>query len=408
MTWEKRIFSDLFLVSARNGVYKRADDHGRGVKIVNMGDLFAHEFVGADDMSRIEMSEREMTVSGLKEGDLLFARRSLVEEGAGKAAIVQGLTEPTTFESSIIRIRLNSEVCVPLFYFYWAKSYAGRTAISALVTGTNVKGIRSSALQSIEVDYPSFPTQQRIAGILSAYDDLIENARKQIRLLEESAQRLYKEWFIDLHFPGHESTPILDGLPAGWKRKTIGEVCDTIGGGTPSTTVSAYYQGGTIPWVTPTDITRNNALVLLDTAVKITEAGLKGSSAKMLPAETILMTSRASVGFFGLCDFPVCTNQGFINCIPHRAEMQMYLLYNLMSRVDEIRQKASGSTYLEINKSTFRAFEMVVPSDEVLQTFQESTHRIIERTRALAKQIALLTEARDRLLPKLMSGEITV
>ena len=260
----------------------------------------------------------------------------------------------------------------------------------------------------MSVTIPDLSIQNNIATILSRYDSLIENYQQQIKLLEEAAQRLYKEWFVDLHFPGHENAKIVDGVPEGWEKKKLADVCDTIGGGTPSTKVSSYYEGGTISWVTPTDITRNNSLCLLSTEKKITKEGLNHSSAKMLPKETILMTSRASVGYFGICDFEVCTNQGFISCVPFEKNFQMYLLYNLMNRVEEIRIKAGGSTYLEISKSVFRNFDIICPPQSITVNFQCQTHRILEKTKNISKQIRLLTEARDRLLPKLMSGEIAV
>ena len=120
------------------------------------------------------------------------------------------------------------------------------------------------------------------------------------------------------------------------------------------------------------------------------------------------MTSRASVGFFGICDFEVCTNQGFISCVPFEKDYQMYLLYNLINRVEEIRIKAGGSTYLEISKSVFRNFDIICPAQSVIKEYQGKAHSFLERTRIIAKQIRLLTEARDRLLPKLMSGEIVL
>lgn len=255
---------------------------------------------------------------------------------------------------------------------------------------------------------PDYDIQKKIANILKSYDDLIENNQKQIKLLEEAAQRLYKEWFVDLRFPGHEDVTIIDGVPEGWTEKNMVDVCDSIGGGTPSTKIEGYYRNGNIKWVTPTDITRNNSLILLDTDKKITEDGLNNSSAKMLPPYTILMTSRASVGYFGLCEHEVCTNQGFISCIPYQENIRFYLLYNLMNRVDEIRTKASGSTFLEISKKTFRELKITVPSEYVLNEFTKQVYPMIQQMEALVKTIEILREARDRLLPKLMSGEIEV
>ena len=297
---------------------------------------------------------------------------------------------------------------LPQYLYYWFLSYEGQSKIDSIAKGTAQKAVPIAGIKTLELQLPPIATQRRIADILSAYDDLIENNRKQIKLLEEAAQRLYKEWFVDLRFPGHEHTKIVDGVLEGWGKLHISDVCDTIGGGTPSTKVKEYYQNGSIPWVTPTDITKNNSLVLLDTAIKITNEGLNNSSAKMVPPGTILMTSRASVGFFGICNFPVCTNQGFISCVPYQHDAQMYLLYNLLNRVDEIRTKAGGSTYLEISKKTFRDFEIVVPDTQVLTLFQMTAEKSIEQIRILSTQILKLQQARDRLLPKLMSGEIEV
>lgn len=296
-----------------------------------------------------------------------------------------------------------------LFVYYFMRTHEIKTLMCNSMSGaTGRQRVNNDVFLNLEVKIPSYDEQQRIATILSRYDSLIENYQKQIKLLEEAAQRLYKEWFVDLHFPGHENTKIVDGVPEGWEKKRISDVCDTIGGGTPSTKVQEYYEGGNISWVTPTDITRNNSLCLLSTEKKITQEGLDHSSAKMLPEETILMTSRASVGYFGICDFEVCTNQGFISCVPFKKNFQMYLLYNLINRVKEIRIKAGGSTYLEISKSVFRNFDIISPSDDILNSFQYKVHKILDEVRYLSKQIRHLTEARDRLLPKLMSGKITI
>ncbi len=179
--------------------------------------------------------------------------------------------------------------------------------------------------------------------------------------------------------PGHRSG---DGVPEGWEKKKIADVCETVGGGTPSTKVSEYWVGD-ITWVVPSDITKNDCLVLLDSERKITEKGLRESSAKMVPPETILMTSRVSVGFFALMDYEVCTNQGFINIIPHDGEMRMYLLFNLMSRVEEIRSNAKGTTYPEISKGRFRGMDVVVPHKTIVKEFAEFSSNTIRQVHIL-------------------------
>lgn len=250
--------------------------------------------------------------------------------------------------------------------------------------------------------------QDRIASILSAYDDLIENNRRRIQLLEESARLLYTEWFVRLHFPGHEHVKIIDGVPEGWEKKKIAEVSDTYGGGTPSTKVSEYWVGGNITWFIPKDLTNNDCLVLLDSEKKITEEGLKKSSAKMLPPETILMTSRASIGYFGLYDGAACTNQGFISIVPKKDFLKLYLLHNLMGRKEEILSRSGGTTYKEINKTTFRNMSLVTPPDHLLKQFDSFAYDVVKQARILKKQEAALKQARDLLLPRLMNGEIEV
>lgn len=280
--------------------------------------------------------------------------------------------------------------------------------LKTMSSGSTTKFLTVRMLDNLDIPLFGINIQTQIVNILSAYDDLIENNQKQIKLLEEAAQRLYKEWFVDLRFPGHENTKIVDGVPEGWRVASIADICDTVGGGTPSTKIQSYYEKGDILWVTPTDITRNFSLALLDTEKKITPEGLKNSSAKMLPAETILMTSRASVGFFGMCKYEVCTNQGFISCIPKRKNLQMYLLFNLKSRVEEIRQKAGGSTYLEISKTVFRELKIILPKDEVLAEYQKDVHDIFDEIYCRTEMIKSLVDMRNRLLPKLMSGEMEV
>ena len=273
--------------------------------------------------------------------------------------------------------------------------------------GAAQDNLSQAKLLSLKFPIPGISEQKQIADVLTAYDDLIENNRRRIQLLEQAARLLYKEWFVHLRFPGHEHTRIIDGVPDGWENKKIAEVCETIGGGTPSTKVSDYW-GGDITWVVPSDITNNNSLILLKSERKITEKGLRESSAKMVPAETILMTSRASVGFFALVDHEVCTNQGFISIVPYNDRSRMYLLFNLLSRVNEIRSNAKGTTYPEISKGRFREMDIIIPGKTLMNQFGEIAYDVIRQVRCLMRSNMNLTQARDLLLPKLMNGEVAV
>ena len=270
-----------------------------------------------------------------------------------------------------------------------------------------VPGVDRNVLHRFDVRVPDSSAQKAIASILSAYDDLIQNNHRRIELLERAARLLYKEWFVDLRFPGHDETTITNGVPEGWEEHRINDVCDTVGGGTPSTKVSEYWNGN-ITWIVPSDVTKTDCLVLLDSKRKITERGLRSSSARMVPAHTILMTSRASVGYFALVTSEVCTNQGFINIVSHDDHNRLYLLFNLMSRVHEIRNNAKGTTYAEISKGRFRQMQVVLPPATLARRFADMVGSNVKQIGCLARSNHLLAQGRDLLLPRLMNGEIPV
>ena len=404
--WKKVKLGDLYEV--HNGLSKGRQFFGKGTPFLTFSNVFNNWFLPETFDSLVQVTEKEKDSYSIKAGDVFITRTSETMDELGMSSVALHDYPDATYNGFTKRLRPITDLVAPLYIGYYLRSPKFRGKFMAFSTMTTRASLANDDLLNMEVEVPDKRTQDSIATTLSRYDALIANYHRQIKLLEESAQRLYKEWFVDLHFPGHENVKVVDGVPEGWEKKKIKDVCETIGGGTPSTKERSYYEGGNIKWVTPTDITRSRSICLLDTEKKITEEGLNHSSAKMLPAGTILMTSRASVSYFGLFDCEVCTNQGFISCIPNNANIQFYLLYNLKNRVDEIRGKAGGSTYLEISKKVFRSFDIVLPTEDICCQFQSVIEHYIKSIRTLTNSITLLTESRDRLLPKLMSGEIEI
>lgn len=406
MKWEKVKLGELYEV--HNGLSKAGKFFGEGYPFLTFSTVFNNYFIPKQITDLVQSTEKEQESYSIRRGDVFVTRTSETSDELGMSCVALKDYPMATYNGFTKRMRPITNRVFPEYIGYYMRLPSFRGEFRAFSTMTTRASLRNEDLLGLEVKLPSIEIQKQIAGILSVYDDLIENNQKQIKLLEEAAQRIYKEWFVDLRFPGYENTKIVDGVPEEWRVASIADICDTVGGGTPSTKIQSYYEKGDILWVTPTDITRNFSLALLDTEKKITPEGLKNSSAKMLPAETILMTSRASVGFFGMCKYEVCTNQGFISCIPKRENLQMYLLFNLKSRVEEIRQKAGGSTYLEISKTVFRELKIILPKDEVLAEYQKNVHDIFDEIYCRTEMIKSLVDMRNRLLPKLMSGEVEV
>ena len=272
----------------------------------------------------------------------------------------------------------------PRFIYYFLQTLNLQT----FDTGNSNPTLNRNHLHLIDIRFPDVDTQRRISSILTVYDGIIANNERRNKLLERSARLLFNEWFVSLRYPGHENRKVNDGLPEGWTREAIGDVADTIGGGTPSTAVAEYWNSEDITWFSPTDITNNKCLVLLKSEREISESGLKNSSARLVPQNSILMTSRASVGFFGLYDEgPYCTNQGFIVVTPKIPHARYFMLHDLMHRKDEIVGRAGGVTYKEINKTTFRNITMRIPSEQTRKSFEDFCGDVFRQIRTLQLEI---------------------
>jgi type I restriction enzyme S subunit len=187
--------------------------------------------------------------------------------------------------------------------------------------GASNPTLNRNHIHLIPICYPPLPTQRKIAAVLSAYDDLIENNTRRIAVLEEMARLLYQEWFVRFRFPGHEDVAMVDSelgpVPEGWEVKPIGEAIETLGGGTPSTKNPEYWDNGTITWFTPSDLTSAGTMFISESSRQITELGFQKSSAHLFPPYSVMMTSRATIGVVAINTQEACTNQGFITCIPN-------------------------------------------------------------------------------------------
>lgn len=406
MSWPMVRFEELYAEPSRNGVYKQNQFHGSGVRIVNMGELFAFDVIADQEMKRLAMREAEMVRSGLADGDLLFGRRSLVEAGAGKCSLVEGLSEPTTFESSIIRVRVDEDRIRPRYVYYWLKSHMGRGAIRAIVTGTNVKGIRGSVLKDIQVPCPETVTQDRIVEMLRAYDDLIENNRRRIKLLEQSARLLYKEWFVHLRFPGHEHVDIKDGVPTGWEKGSISGFCTVGRGGSPRPIKD--YLDGTVPWFKIGDATASESPFVFSTAEKIIDNGVK-KSVLLHPLELILSNS-ATCGVPYFTGITGCIHDGWLYFKQLKRISKWFLYCCLLEKQREILAGiGEGATQKNLNTDYIGRQIVLSPKEQgLLVAFDDTIEPLFCQILKLAQVNIKLANARDLLLPRLMNGEIQI
>ncbi len=283
------------------------------------------------------------------------------------------------------------------YLYFWVKSSEGQSVLNNTTIGSSQKALTIASLKGLEIPCPPAPVQKRIVEILAGYDDLIENNQKQIKLLEEAAQRLYKEWFVDLRFPGHETTPIMDGVPEGWKEQSLYQIADVVMGQSPK---SEYYNqvGEGLPFHQGVGSYGNRF---------VSDETYSTSFTRIAEAGSILFSVRAPVGRLNLTKNKVVIGRG-LAAINHRRGAQSYLFYLLKEKFFRDDIIGNGSIFASISKEELLNQTFLIPIDSLVGQFNGIAGGIDKKIDILSEQIRLLTEARDRLLPKLMSGEIEV
>ena len=368
-----------------------------------MGDLFAHDVINSwdTDMKRVRMTDSEMTVSSLADNDLLFGRRSLVESGAGKCSLVGELTEPTTFESSIIRVRVNQSLIRSRFVFYWLKSHSGRGRMQAIVTGTNVKGIRASILKTLQIPCPPVRVQDTIVSILRTYDDLIENNRRRIQLLEQTVRMLYDEWFVRLRFPGHEGMTVTNGVPEGWETKPLSALCDDVRESVDPKTLQPDTTYIGLEHMPRRSITLNEWA---------SSVGVE--SAKLAFREGDVLFGRIRP-YFHKVGFTLTDGIASSDAIVIRPTNRYYEYVLLLLSSDGFVSLASktvreGSKMPRADWKFLSESDVLIPEPPVLNAFRRIIRPVLDQLRNLALDSRQLAAARDLLLPRLMNGETSV
>ena len=298
------------------------------------------------------------------------------------------------------------------FLFYLLQSKYFFEKANSLARGAAQPDLPHSLFNSIEISYPDLDCQQRIADILSNYDSLIENYQKQIKLLEEAAQRLYKEWFVDLCFPGHESTKIVDSVPEGWEKKRLGDITSKFATGLNPRKNFVLGHGNNY-YVTIKNMA-NNDVVFDEKCDKVDDEALEKINRRSdLKQGDLLFSGIGTIGRVFLIDKPVRNwniSESVFTMRPNPEIPSTFLYLVLLDKEiqDYCQSNAHGCAQKGIRMADLKAFELLVPSKEILNSFCKITSNLIKQVKNRSSQIRFLTEARDRFLPKLMSGEIII
>jgi type I restriction enzyme S subunit len=413
--WTNIPFGQLYKIPSRNGLNRPGAVRGEGYRMINMGELFGNDRISDLEMERVKLNDREMRDFEVLEHDLLFARQSIVAEGAGKCSLVIEVPEYTCFESHIIRVRLDVNKASPMFYYYLFQSQLGKAYLSTIRLQGVQAGIRGSDLVNLELPYPKLEEQQHIASVLSNYDDLIENNNKRIAILEQMAEQIYKEWFVRMRFPGYEYAEFEKGVPKGWLKELgnyikvvkgksyTGEEINEIGEGKPFVNLKSFNRGGGYRYdgikfytgkynekqvvregdivMAVTDMTQDRAVVGRVARIPKTEFSemiISLDSAKIVPDKKLpnaFFYATLRFGFFG----------------------------------NTIKEFANGSNVLHLKPDLAYQMKSIIPDDEALiKKFDKLIEPYFNLIDNLNLENQNLKKTRDLLLPRLISGKLKV
>ena len=385
--WKKVKLGELYEV--HNGLSKGRQFFGSGYPFLSFSTVFNNWFLPKELDSLVQSSDKEREACSIKKGDVFITRTSETMDELGMSSVALQDYPNATYNGFTKRLRPITDEVIPEYIGYYLRSPKFRGKFMAFSTMTTRASLANGDLLNMEVELPKKDVQLRIATILSRYDTLIENYQKQIKLLEESAQRLYKEWFVELRFPGYESTKVVDGVPEGWEKKIITDVFD-------------FKYGKILP---TKEFVENGPIPVYGASKQI------GNYTKANCFEPkVLVGSRGNAGFVHrtIEDKTYVTNNSFIVTPRFSYDyLQLPYIYESFKIMDFVAI-CTGAAQPQLTLNSIASLKYIVPSQELVKSYCSCANKTFKTIAIAYNQIRLLTEARDRLLPKLMGGEMEV
>lgn len=350
--------------------------------------------INVETVNHIAKEKYDSILKGrIKRNDVLMTTRG---NGIGDVALVTQ-SDPALINAQMLILRPDQAELDSTFLYYFLKSAASKEMISIFSSGSAQPQIPIRDLKHLPIVLPSLPIQRKIAAVLSAYDDLIENNRRRIALLEKAAEELYREWFVRLRFPGHEQTKVVKGVPEGWEVTKLGNVVNTIMGQSPS---SEFYNedGIGLPF--------NQGVGTFGSRYP-KRVSFCSVNRRIANSGDILISVRAPVGRLNIADCKMIIGRG-LAALRHKDEKNSYLFYLLKNIFKEEDKIGNGAIFNAVTKDELLGISFIKPEEPLLSLFDATIHPIDQTIQTIDTGISLLSTSRDRLLSRLMSGKIDV
>ena len=370
-----------------------------------------HPFFQTGDVKNAEMYMSNYSQTYNDEG---LAQSKIWKKGTLCITIAANIAETAIlavdgcFPDSVVGFVADPDKCDTKFVKYYIDFI--KLQMQSISRGTTQDNLSLDKLLTFEFLTPSLPIQRKIASVLSTYDDLIENNTRRIKILEEMAQAIYREWFVNFRFPGHEKVRMVDSelgqIPERWEVKPVAHFGQVVTGKTPSKKVPEYY-GEYMPFIKTPDMHSN--IFCTHTSEYLSQSGVESQKTKTLPTNSICVSCIGTVGVVSITSQPSQTNQQINSLVLRNQPEREFLYFSLLGLRDIImRYGATGATMANLSKGKFESLQIVCPTKEVTASFHEAVLPHFEMVRVLQLKNTNLHQTRDLLLPKLISGEVSV
>ena len=348
-------------------------------------------------------------------GDIVYSRRGDIE----RCALITETDVGALCGTGCLRVRPDKDIVNSVFLSFYLSTPHIRKWVVDNATGATMPNLNSDILKKLPVELPDLKEQCRIANDLQTIDDKINNNSKLITTLESIAKTLYDYWFVQFDFPDENGHPYKTSggkmewnetlsreIPAGWEVGQVSDLGEVVAGGTPSTEHPDYFTSDGIAWITPKDMSLLDGKYIFHGATDISEEGLKNSSAKLMPAGSVVYTTRAPIGYVAIAGNDVCTNQGFKSVVPKENFGTEFVYYTLKSLEVHFKNVGNGSTFSEVSKENFSTVPICIPKVEVIRGFMDAVDRLSNMQKKAQLENRKLNYLKEFLLPMLMNGQV--
>lgn len=414
-------FSNLYEMSS--GISSKPEQAGHGSPFLSFSSVFNNYFLHEDLPDLMDTSDKEQEVYSINEGDIFLTRTSETLDELGMSSVAVKAYPNASFSGFLKRLRpTQSNITYPKFMAFYLRSKLFRKVMTNNAIMTLRASLNEQIFSYLELILPEYDEQKKVGDFLYAINQKIELNNKINTELEAMAKLIYNYWFVQFDFPNAKDKPYKSSggkmvwseelkmeIPEGWKSGTLNDLGEIIGGSTPPREIDEYFSSNGTAWITPKDLSLNRGNKFITKGeLDVSDKGIKTASLNIMPKGTILLSTRAPIGYLAISRENVTTNQGFKSFVLSKGYSSEFVYYMVKNMIPAIEKNAVGSTFKEVSATTLKTIPVCLPTSIIRTKYQETVESIFTKQDILELENQKLSELRDWLLPMLMNGQVKV